>query len=239
MRNIMLNIEYDGTDFYGWQYQPDRRTVQGEIENALKKITGEEVKVIGAGRTDQGVHALGQIANFHTRSQLTLSQLQKGINALIGDDVYIREIGEVDEQFHARFSAKTKIYHYSIILRPSPLQRRYNWYVPFTFDVELIKKVIPQIQGEHDFTHFSVHNGNSIGICLMTNLSLKVSDFQITIVLEANRFLRKMARGIVGFLVDLGRGRFVPEDIDRVFSGKIKDLYFAPPQGLCLIKVNY
>lgn len=239
MRNIRLTIEYDGTDFCGWQYQPNQRTVQGEIENALRKITDENIKIIGAGRTDQGVHALGQVANFKTNSRLTLNQFQKGINALIGDDAYIKEIDEVDEQFHARFSARSKIYRYSIMLKPSPLLRRYNWYVPFALDIELIKKIIPQIIGEHDFTHFSVHNGDEKGICIMTDLSLILSDYQITITLEANRFLRKMVRGIVGFLIDLARGRFSPDDTNRVFSGEIKDLYFAPTQGLCLIKVNY
>lgn len=239
MRNIRLTIEYDGTDFCGWQYQPNQRTVQGEIENALRKITDENIKIIGAGRTDQGVHALAQVANFKTNSRLTLNQFQKGINALIGDDVYIKEIDEVDEQFHARFSAHSKIYRYSIMLKPSPLFRRYNWYVPFALDIELIKKTIPQIIGEHDFTHFSVHNGDKKGICIMTDLSLILSDYQITITLEANRFLRKMVRGIVGFLIDLARGKFSPDDTSRVFSGEIKDLYFAPPHGLCLIKVNY
>lgn len=239
MRNIRLTIEYDGTDFCGWQYQPNQRTVQGEIENAIKKITNEDTRIIGAGRTDQGVHALGQVANFKTNSRLTLNQFQKGINALIGDDAYIKEIDEVDEQFHARFSARSKIYRYSIMLKPSPLLRRYNWYVPFTLDIELIEKTLPQILGVHDFRHFSAPNDNEPKMCMITNLSLTPSGSQILITLEANRFLRKMVRGLVGFLVDIGRGRFSPDDTNRVFSGEIKDLYFAPTQGLCLIKVNY
>ncbi|MGQ9533879.1 MAG: tRNA pseudouridine(38-40) synthase TruA [bacterium] len=239
MRNIKLTIEYDGTDFCGWQYQPNLRTVQGEIENAIKKITNEDTRIIGAGRTDQGVHALGQVANFKTDSRLTLDQFQKGINALIGDDIYIKEIDEVDEQFHARFSARSKIYRYSIMLKPSPLLRRYNWYVPFPLDIELMKKTLPQILGAHDFRHFSAHNDNETAVCTITNLSLVPSDSQIFITIEADRFLHKMVRGLVGFLVDIGRGRFSSSDTNRVFSGGIKDLYFAPAQGLCLIKVNY
>ncbi|MEO0142504.1 MAG: tRNA pseudouridine(38-40) synthase TruA [candidate division WOR-3 bacterium] len=156
MRNFKLTIEYEGTDFFGWQYQPNKRTVQGEIESALKRITKENIRVIGAGRTDQGVHALGQVANFKTESEIKPENLKDALNSLIADDVYIKEIIEVPLDFNARSSAKSKIYQYNIMRKYSPLQRRYFWLVEYTLNLGEMKRAIRYFIGEHDFKNLSV-----------------------------------------------------------------------------------
>jgi len=232
-------IEYDGTDFFGWQYQPRKRTVQGEIERALQQLTNENIRIIGAGRTDQGVHALGQIANFHTASQLACIRIRDGTNSLIGDDVYVKKIDQVSDDFHSRYSAKCKIYHYHMIFEPSPLKLRYNWFSKYELDISKMEKVKSELIGEHDFRNFSVNNGDDNTICTLHSIDLTENKAEIIIKLSGNRFLRKMVRGIVGFMHDVGRGRFSSDSAHDLFCGKIKKIYFAPPQGLCLVKVKY
>ncbi len=253
MRNIKLVIEYDGTDFFGWQYQPNNRTVQGEIEKAIRQVTQEDIRLIGAGRTDHGVHALGQIANFKTHSTLSLDKIMAGINALTADDIYIKQVTEVPPDFHARFSARSKVYRYQIMTIPSPLNRRYYWYVAYAIDIERIKAVLPHFLGEHDFQNLSVSDGqryqeidNSVGQkdsvntkCVIYDLTLTSNNFDIILTIEANRFLRKMVRGIVGFIIDVGRGRFGVSDVELLFDKGLKGLYFAPAHGLCLVEVKY
>jgi len=238
-KNFRMLIEYDGTNFYGWQCQPKKRTVQGELKSALKRITNETVSIIGAGRTDRGVHAVGQVANFFSSSNLTGEQLRKGINSLTPEDVYIKRIELVEDDFNSRFSAKSKVYCYYIISEPLPCKIRYNWFVKYHLDLSAMKKTIPYILGRHDFKNFSVGNGNNNSVCEIYDMNLTKSDLQIIIKFEADRFLWKMVRGIVGFMVDVGRGRFSPDETKDVFAGNLKDLYFAPPQGLFLVKVSY
>jgi tRNA pseudouridine38-40 synthase len=250
-----MRIEYDGSGFSGWQFQPNARTVQGEIEGALLKITGSSVRIIGAGRTDQGVHALGQVANFKTETDLRLDQIQKGVNSLVGDDVFVKEAAEAGPEFNARFSAKSKVYEYRMIGSPSPVRRLYSWHVGYKLDIPRMEKAISIVKGEHDFTNFSAADakhgitqearrngggGSPVNTrCAVYGLFLTTNGFDIIITMKANRFLRKMARGIVGFMVDVGRGRFAPEDAHRAFSGELGELYFAPPQGLFLMEVIY
>ncbi len=252
MRNIKLIIEYDGTDFFGWQYQPNMRTVQGEIEKSIKQITGEESKLTAAGRTDQGVHALAQVANFKTRSDMHTEKCRNALNAIMPDDIYIKDATEVSADFHARFSAKSKIYQYSIMTKPSPLKRRQYWYVGYKLDIDAMNAVLPCFIGAHDFGNLSVanetHNSkrntsvddNSISkICEVYDFSLTNNDFDIILTVEANRFLRKMVRGMIGFIVDVGRGRFKKSDIEILFEKRFEGLYFAPAHGLCLVEVKY
>ncbi len=239
MRNIQLIIEYDGTDFNGWQYQPGQRTVQGEIEMAIEKITTESVKLIGAGRTDRGVHAVGQVANFLTTSKIELSRMQKAINGLTGDDLYIRQINEVSLDFHSRYSAVSKVYQYRIIFEPLPLFLRYSWFIKYRLNFSQMVKAGKQMLGLHNFKYFSALNEKMKTDCHVFQLDLTPEDTSCIIAIDANRFLHKMVRGMVGFICDIGRNRYNPGDVNMVFEGKIKDIYFAPPQGLCLLKVNY
>jgi tRNA pseudouridine38-40 synthase len=239
MRNLSLIIEYDGTHFFGWQYQPNKRTVQGELQNGLRKMLDEEIKLTGAGRTDQGVHALGQVANFHAETELPLLSIKKGINALIGDDVYVKDIMVVPDDFNSRYSAKTKIYQYHVTLEPSPFRLRYAWYVKHAPIVETVQKAIPDMVGERDFRNFSVVNGSDNTICNLVGIEVSQEDSRFLIKVEGNRFLRKMVRGIVGFLVDIGRGRFAVTEVGEFFGEPKRDINFAPPQGLFLVAVNY
>ena len=239
MARIRIVIEYDGTDFHGWQVQPDKRTVQGEIEDALKRLTGKTVRITGAGRTDTGVHAVGQVAHFDEVTDLPPAQVQKALNAMTRDDVYIRSIDRVDDGFHSRFSAISKTYCYTILRVPSPLRNRYAWYTSFVLDVSSMKKVIPCLTGTHDFKHFSVRNGDENTECSIRNIAVTESRLELCITIEGNRFLRRMMRGIVGYLCDVGRGRFAAQDTKAVLSGDAGDLYFAPAHGLMLTAVHY
>ena len=239
MRNLSIVIEYDGTHLFGWQYQPNKRTVQGELQSALRKILGEEIKLTGAGRTDQGVHALGQVANFHTDTQLPLHSIRKGVNSLIGDDVYVKDIAVVPDDFDSRYSAKTKVYHYHMTLEPSPFRLRYCWYLKHAPAVETVRKAIPSLIGQRDFKNFSVRNGSDNTLCNIIDLEMSQEDSKMLIRVEGNRFLRKMVRGIVGFLVDVGRGRFALSEVSEFFEEPKRDINFAPPQGLFLVGVNY
>jgi tRNA pseudouridine38-40 synthase len=239
MRNLKMVIEYDGTDFFGWQYQPNRRTVQGEIQAGLSKVTNEIIKIIGAGRTDQGVHALGQVANFHTSSQLELRKVMKSINSLTGEDIYVKNVYEVEDNFNSRYSAKTKLYQYHIVSEPFPLKIRYNWFVEYKLNISEMRKSIPYLLGEHDFRYFSAEDDKEDKVCKIYDMSLTTHNTHIIIKIEGNRFLRKMARGIIGFICDIGRGRFSPSDVYDVFKGKIKEIYLAPPHGLFLMEVRY
>ncbi len=239
MRNLSVLVEYDGTRFFGWQYQPAKRTVQGELQNALRKITGEEIKLIGAGRTDQGVHALGQVANFHTETQIPLFSLRKGTNSLVGDDLYVKDIAVMPDDFHSRYWAKSKIYDYHLALEPSPFKLRYSWYLKQKPDVMMMQNSIPLLEGNKDFKNFSVHNGSDNTVCDLQQISITHEDTEIVVRMEGDRFLRKMVRGIVGFMVDLGRRRFALADVPAFFDERAGEINFAPPQGLFLSEVKY
>jgi len=241
MRNIKIEIEYDGTDYSGWQYQPDRPTIQGEIEEALGKLFNTPTKVIGAGRTDQGVHAIGQAANFFTPSRLTGEKIRKGLNALLPNDIHVRTITEVGSDFHSRFSARSKLYQYQILCEPSPIRKRYFWFVKYRLDLDRMAKTIKYLKKERDFRWFSVRDDEDRRntICDVMDINLTNRGPEVIIKIEANRFLRQMVRGIVGFMTDVGRGRFTAKHTEAVLAGKIRDLYFAPPQGLFLMAVKY
>ena len=239
MRNLSVLLEYDGTRFFGWQHQPSKRTVQGELQNAFRQITGEAIKLIGAGRTDQGVHALGQVANFHTETQIPLFSLKKGANALVGDDLYVKDIAVVPDDFHSRYWAKSKIYNYHLALEPSPFKLRYSWYLKQTPDVATMQKSIPLLVGKRDFKNFSVRNGSDNTVCSVQQILVTHEDTEILVKIEGDRFLRKMVRGIVGFMVDLGRRRFALGDVPDFFEERTGEINFAPPQGLFLSEVKY
>lgn len=240
MKNIRIKVEYDGTDFSGWQEQPDRRTVQGELQAAARRITGEGIRIIGAGRTDQGVHALGQVAHFFTGSVLSPETIRGGINAVTGPDVHIHVLEEVDLSFHSRFSAQSRVYQYRIARRPSPIRRRFSWPSPYRLDVELISAAMVSFKGRNDFKHFSVQEqpGKNT-VCEVRGIDLTMTEDEIIINIEADRFLRRMVRGMVGFLIDIGRGRVDPDDTKKVLSGDMEHVFFAPACGLSLVKVNY
>jgi tRNA pseudouridine38-40 synthase len=242
IRNIKLVIEYDGSDFSGWQIQPDQRTVQGVIEEVLEKILKEDINLIGAGRTDVGAHALAQVANFKTKNELELKAIFEGANSLLPDDVLIKEIQEVDSDFNARYSARSKVYRYRIYLKRTALLNRYVWEVLSPLDTKKIEETTQAISGEHDFSSFCVaKSAKDDNRCKVISARWTQKNQALVFEIEANRFLHSMVRSLVGTLVDVARGYFSPSDFLEILNAKDRKKagLTAPAKGLYLVKVNY
>ncbi|MEK6564071.1 MAG: tRNA pseudouridine(38-40) synthase TruA [Candidatus Omnitrophota bacterium] len=262
MRNIKLIIEYDGTNYSGWQIQnspqsivhsPQKKSIQEVIEKTLQRILREKVKIIGSGRTDSGVHALAQTANFKTNSSLALKKIQKALNSLLPADISIKEVWEADKDFHSRYRAKSKIYRYFILnseIRSAFLDK-HAWHIPYQLDVRLMRKESKALVGRHDFKSFCA-SGSSVKTTVRTikKISVKealspqlsaLSSPAIIIEIEANGFLYNMVRNIVGTLVEIGRGRFKEKDLNRILLARNRKQAgpTAPAQGLFLAEVKY
>jgi tRNA pseudouridine38-40 synthase len=241
-RNICLEIEYDGTSFSGWQVQPKRRTVQKEIENRLAEILRGKSNLIGAGRTDAGVHALAQVANFKTKSKLKIENILKGLNSLLPADIVIKNIKEVNEKFHARFSAKRRIYRYRIYLGRTALLRDFVWEIGYRLNLDKMKKATRKILGKHDFSSFCVaKSSKENNICKVLKALWRKKGNELVFEIEADRFLHSMVRALVGTLVDVGRGRFSVYDFKKILLSKDRKRagLTAPAKGLYLVKVKY
>jgi tRNA pseudouridine38-40 synthase len=241
-RNIKLKIEYDGTDFSGWQKQPKSRTVQGEIEDKLKKILQEKVTLIGSGRTDVGVHALEQVANFKTESKLELNSIHKGLNSLLTKDIFIKDIEEVDLDFNSRYNAKSRVYKYKIYSGRNVFLRRHVWEVFYSLDFEKLKKATRILSGKHDFTSFCVSKSAKMdNNCEVMKAFWKKDGNRLEFEIEADRFLHTMVRSLVGTLIDVGRGYFSLKDFADILKAKDhkKAGLTAPAKGLYLVRVNY
>jgi len=242
MRVIRLTLAYDGTDFSGWQRQPRARTVQGEVERALARIAGKKIPVVGAGRTDAGVHARGQAASFRSDLRLEDRELRRALNSILSWDVRILSARTVPAEFHARKSARSKVYRYRIINSHlvSPFDFRYalQWSGPL--DVERMSEAARLFERKADFTAFS-SNRLLQPVRRVMRSELKKRGREITYTIEADGFLRYMVRTIVGTLIEAGRGRVEPRAIEDFFAGKKRTLASptAPAKGLCLIKVVY
>ena len=244
MRNIRLTIEYDGKDFNGWQKQPTKLNIQGEIERAIEDITGEEVDLIASGRTDAGVHALGQVANFKTNSNIPVEKFPIALNTKLKRSIRILEAVEVDERFHSRYNCKKKTYRYVInnSENGTAIYRNLEYNFPQKLNVEKMNEAAKYFIGEHDFKGFKA-SGTSSKSSVRTIYQAKVyqEENRIFIELTGNGFLYNMVRIISGTLVEVGLGKIMPEDIediiesgDRERAGKT-----LPPQGLYLVKVEY
>ncbi|MEA1913020.1 MAG: tRNA pseudouridine(38-40) synthase TruA [candidate division WOR-3 bacterium] len=236
MQRIKTIIEYDGTEFNGWQVQPYYRTVQGEIENALKKIYKKDIRIEGGGRTDRGVHALGQVASFTVPSRLMTDELKRALNGNIAKDILIKGCEEVSSSFHARFSAKTRIYRYQIYTRESVFCQRYFYQIKEKLQIPLIRESAKHLIGEKDFSNLATKDK---GVCDLKKIDISTDVDKIYITVEANHFLRRLVRGIVGLLIDVGRGKIHPNDVGKIISGSSRKFLVAPPQGLFLITINY
>ena len=244
MRNVKLTIEYDGTNYAGWQVQPNGVSVQEVVQNAIAEITGERnVTLIGSGRTDAGVHAAGQVASFKTDTDIPAENLVHAINTKLPDDVSVVAAEDVPDDFHARYSAKAKTYRYSILNRPvrSPLGRGRSYLVRPPLDVEAMRAAAKHFIGERDFAAFQSKPNGKRSVRTVTRLDVTADGPHIDIIISANGFLYNMVRAIVGTLLEVGLGKRAPESIpalidslDRSAAGPT-----APPQGLCLIEVNY
>ncbi|MFA5060197.1 MAG: tRNA pseudouridine(38-40) synthase TruA [Candidatus Omnitrophota bacterium] len=251
MRAFKLTIEYDGTHFSGWQSQTKTtRTVQGEIELALKKLFGKKVKLHGSGRTDSGVHAQGQVAHFRVNTPRTTEVILQALNANLPDDISILECCEVPKGFHARYSTKTKTYRYTILNRKtrSPVGRQFFYFCPYALNVARMRRASKALIGEKDFKSFqasdtaknrALKTKNTVRTIKQLRIRKK-NDF-IYIDITANGFLYKMVRNIVGTLLSIGRGKLSQESIKNILTEKNRNYASAtaPAKGLCLLKVNY
>ncbi len=245
VRNILLVIEYEGTGLAGWQRQADRPTVQGHLEAALARLTDAPVTVYGAGRTDAGVHARGQAANFKTGSRRTLTEIVRGTNALLPARIAVRSASEVALDFHARYDAKSKIYDYELMVSPtrSVWRRHFAWHLEGPLDTEVMRLCLDCLVGEHDFASFQSTGSevkSSVRRILKTDIETTPEGF-IRISLEGNGFLRHMVRAVVGTLVLAGRGKIGPEDFQEILAAADRSRAgaTAPAHGLFLRAVRY
>lgn len=244
MRNIKLKIEYDGGAYSGFQSQKDVLGIQEVIEDAIGEVTGEKIKLIASGRTDKGVHALGQVANFFTNSDISGRRFMFPINRNLPRDIKVLESEEVHLDFHARFDAKGKRYKYTIYNSrvPRPLYRNFSYHIIKKLDIKKMERVLPYFQGTHDFKSF-MGPKTKVKDTIRTIYSIKLEkneDF-IEFVIKGNNFLRHMIRIMVGTIIYVGMGRIEVEDIPKIIDAKDrrKAGITAAPQGLILEKVYY
>ena len=244
IRNIKMIIEYDGTNYHGWQVQSREPTIQALIEESLKTITQETIRTTSSGRTDAGVHALDQVVNFFIKKPIENSALQRAMNALLPKDITVKEVSGVPLDFHARFSAKSKVYRYLILNSPvrSSFYEKYAWHVPYRLDINLIQEAAQFLIGTHDFSSFrasSCEAKNPIRTLLRSDIERRENLLEMTF--EANAFLQYMVRNMVGTLVEIGRGKIKTDSISDLLKTKDRNKAgpTAPPQGLFLVSVNY
>jgi tRNA pseudouridine38-40 synthase len=244
LRTLRLVIEYDGTDFSGWQRQLDQRTVQACLEEALQAMTGETVRVTGAGRTDAGVHAEGQVASVKVRARIPAGGFLRGLNSHLPADMVVRELGDVDPAFDARRSARGKVYRYQIWnhLTRSPLQGRASWHHRAPLDAHAMREAAAAFVGEHDFRAFRASDCDRTNtVRLMRSFSVERQGAMIRCEVEGTAFLKNMVRIMVGTLVQAGHGELDAAGVrallaagDRTQSGVT-----APAHGLTLVRVIY
>ena len=244
-KNFKLLIEYDGTRFHGWQRQKQERSVQGEIEAALATMTREKITLNGSGRTDAGVHALGQVANFRCQTRLTAPDFLKGLNSLLPADVVIRVCEAVPLDFHARYDAKGKIYCYRILNRelPAAIGRQYAWHIRSPLDLAAVQQAARFLVGRHDFKAFEgagSPRAHTVRDLRRVEVVCK-SDDRIDIIFEADGFLRFMVRNITGTLVAVGLGKQPPEAVAAILQSRdrAQAAATAPACGLFLMAVHY
>ena len=244
-KNIKLIIEYDGKNYCGWQRQKDKPSIQGCIESAITKMTGQQITLIGSGRTDAGVHAWQQVANFKCHTRLNPIQLMKGLNSLLPKDIAIHSSVEVASDFHARFNVKSKVYRYYIGQRPHKMAlfHQYCWYIPYKLNISDMKNASTLLEGTHDFKSFEGSGSpRSTTVRTIFRSELKLNDNQYIIYeIEADGFLRFMVRNIVGTLVEIGKKRMPVDAIPEILSARDRNCAgpTAQPDGLFLIEVKY
>ena len=246
MRNLRLLIAYDGSRYHGWQHQPGLPTVEGRLVEVLSPITQTRVALTVAGRTDAGVHARGQVANFRTASDIDAERLRRAANSRLGADILVRRIDEVAETFSARFDALAKHYRYTLWAdadKPPYWEAPYcfHWYRPL--DVEPMARAARHLVGERDFKSFETTSGQprQSSICNVTRLDLGRDAEHVRVDVEGNRFLYNMVRNLVGTLLEVGRGRLAPDDVPRILDARERAAAgpTAPAQGLTMMRVDY
>lgn len=244
-RKLKLLIQYDGTAYHGWAGQPGMPTVQGTLEAAFEKLCNRRIEIVGSSRTDAGVHALGQVA--HTvldNCPIPTENIQRAMNNILPHDIAIAAVEEVDNAFDAIGSTQSKRYRYTIHtgpLRPV-MEIRYGWHYPYKLDAEAMHQAAGRLIGTKDFKSFASAGDQRLSsVRTILHCTVTAAPPHITVEVEADGFLYNMVRNIVGTLVEVGRGRWTPQDIDLILAAKDRAAAgpIAPPQGLCLVKINY
>ena len=245
MRNIKMTIKYDGSRYKGFQrLQDNDMTIQGKLEAVIRKMTEEPVEIIGSGRTDMGVHAYGQVANFKTTSEMTLKKMKAYLYEYLPEDIVVTNLEEADERFHSRYNAKSKVYLYKIYNNEvhDPFLRKYTNHIARKLDLNLMKEASKQLVGEHDFTSFvSSKSKKKSNVRTIHSIEVQENNNVIEIYVEADGFLYNMVRIIVGTLIDAGLRKKTVKDIEYMLKAKDRSVSSetAPSKGLCLYKVKY
>ena len=244
-KKFKLVIEYDGTGYHGWQRQKSDRSIQAEIEKALTVMTRQALTLAASGRTDAGVHALGQVAHFTCETAIEPGTFHLGLNSLLPDDIVIKACERVPDTFHARYDARRKIYRYRILNRqvPTALDNRYAWHIRKELQIGAMQAAAAQIVGQHDFKAFEgtgSPRASTVRTIFRAQLNQEAEGYLI-FEIEGDGFLRYMVRNIVGTLVEVGRGKITPEAFKSILESKDRDRAgaTAPPQGLFLVSVDY
>lgn len=242
MTRAILHIEYDGTDYAGYQLQPDRSSVQGVLETALQKLYKQDVRVHASGRTDAGVHAACQIVHFDPPAELQNLNLKAALNSLLPKDIRVIDTAQADQEFHARFSARERQYRYLISTKITALDRNRVWQIYQPLDVDVMKTCADLFIGEHDFTSFcSAQAEVDHKRCIITKSEWQQNGHILTYNIHGNRFLHSMVRSLVGTMVEAGKGRFSVDDVRDMLNSMDRNsgAVTAPPQGLTLMHVKY
>jgi tRNA pseudouridine38-40 synthase len=240
MPTFKLILEYDGTEFHGWQIQPDRRTVQGELRRAIEETTGERPTVTGAGRTDAGVHAVGQVASFPSATRLSPGVLIRALNARLPGDIRVKRVEQASPRFNARFDAKSRTYHYLFIRRPTAIWRRHFYLVTAGLDVTAMRAALGEVVGEKDFTTFASSRDDSpVKVCRVIRVELFEAPPLMTLSVTADHFLHHMMRSIAGTVLEIGRGR--SRSMGEIIAARDSSRAGAtlPPYALYLMQVGY
>ncbi|NUO07754.1 MAG: tRNA pseudouridine(38-40) synthase TruA [Candidatus Brocadia sp.] len=244
MRNVRLLIEYEGTHYAGWQWQKNVSTIQETLSKAIGHVVQEPIKIYGASRTDAGVHALGQVANFKTVSYIPSERLPHAINFYLPHDITVKEARDVTESFHAQYDAKSKVYRYTLLndwIRTS-LQRNFCHVCGFQLDIDKMIAAAKSLIGTHDFTSFTTNAWcEKHRIRTVKMADVKKEEKYVSFTIEADGFLYNMVRTMVGTLIEVGRGKIMVEGIKDIINAKNRKVAgpTAPARGLCLIEVKY
>ena len=244
MRNIRLDICYDGTRYKGWQRLAGvENTVQGKLEQTLSRILGESVEISGSGRTDAGAHALGQVANFHCQSQMPCGEILSQLRRYLPEDIGIYSVREASERFHARLNAVRKTYRYRIWNSDAPcvFDRKFVYILPDKLDLEAMKKAAEYFLGEHEYSAFNANKRmKKSTLRRIDAIKIRQNGDELELLFTGNGFLYNMVRIMVGTLIEVGRGERPADSIPALFGAKREEAgYLVPAQGLCLMEVEY
>lgn len=245
MKRVRIFVAYDGTNYCGWQIQPNGITIEEKLNKALHKLTGEDIRIIGASRTDSGVHALGNVAIFDTESQIPPERFSYALNQRLPEDIVVVKSDEVPQDWHPRYQdniSKTYEYHIYNAEVPNPLKTRYCTFVSFPMDIEAMRKGAEYLVGEHDFVSFcNIRTNAQDNVRTVYDLTIEEKDGEIVIRVTGNGFLYNMVRIIAGVLIRVGRGFYTPEKVKEILEAKVhtSEGVTAPPNGLVLVKIDY